>query len=266
MPSVGVGQQLDDHVEQFGHARPAARRDEANRHQVAFAQRLFQRRVQFGGVDVAVVQVAVDEGGVDLDDLLDECAVRRIDAAEIAVARAVVEAVDHLGAARVGQVQRQALAAEGGLDVGQQRGKLRAGGVDLVDHQQAVEVALGGVVHHSHRHRVDAADFPAGGVDHHHGGLHRLERRQCLADEVGRPGRVDHVNARAGMLEVHHRGIERVLHLAFEGVEIADRAAALQAAGCADRAGTDQQRFGQAGLSRTLRPDQREGADVWRRL
>ena len=73
------------------------------------------------GVDVAVVEVALDEVGVDLDHLLDQRAVRRVDAAEVAVAVAVVEAVDDLRAAGVGQVQRQALLAEGGLDLRQQR-------------------------------------------------------------------------------------------------------------------------------------------------
>jgi hypothetical protein len=75
-----VGQQLDDDVEQLGHAGAGARRDEAHRDQVALAQRLLQRRVQLAGVDVAVVQVAVDEVGVDLDHLLDQRAVRGVDA------------------------------------------------------------------------------------------------------------------------------------------------------------------------------------------
>jgi hypothetical protein len=65
---------------------------------VAFAQRLLQRRVQFGRVDVAVVEVAVDEGGVDLDHLFHQRAVGVVDAAEVAVALTVVEAVHHLGA------------------------------------------------------------------------------------------------------------------------------------------------------------------------
>jgi hypothetical protein len=63
---------------------PLLRRDEAHRDQVAFAQRLLQRRVQFAGVDVAVVQVAVDEVGVDLDHLLHQRAVRGVDRAEVA--------------------------------------------------------------------------------------------------------------------------------------------------------------------------------------
>ena len=52
-----------------------------------FAHRLLERRVQLGGVDVAVVEVAVDEVGVDLDDLLDQRAVRRVDGGEVGCRR-----------------------------------------------------------------------------------------------------------------------------------------------------------------------------------
>ena len=70
-----VGHQLHQHVEQLADAGAVACRDEADRDQVAFAQRLLQRRVQLPRVDVAVVQVALDELRVHLDDLLDEGAV-----------------------------------------------------------------------------------------------------------------------------------------------------------------------------------------------
>jgi hypothetical protein len=65
---------------------------------MAFAQRLLERRMQLAGVDIAVVQVALDEVGVDLDHLLDQRPVRRIDRRKISLALAVVKAVDHRGA------------------------------------------------------------------------------------------------------------------------------------------------------------------------
>ena len=43
-------------------------------------QRFFKRRVQLARVDIAVVQVALDEVGVDLDHLLHQRPVRRLDA------------------------------------------------------------------------------------------------------------------------------------------------------------------------------------------
>ena len=121
-----VGQQLIDHVEQLGHAGAVARRDEADRDQVAFAQRLLERRVQFARVDVAVVQVAVDEVRVDLDHLLDQRAVRRVDRGEVGLRpRVLKKQSTTFAAAGRRQVQRQAFLAEGGLDLRQQRRQVR---------------------------------------------------------------------------------------------------------------------------------------------
>ena len=156
------------------------------------AQRLFERRVQLVRIDIAVVEVAVDEIGIDLDDLLDQGAVRRVDAAEVAVALAVVEAIDDARAARIGQVERQALLAEGILDLRQHAGQVDSGRVDPVDDDHSVALARRRVLHHADRHRLDA-DLC---VDHHRCGLHRLERRQALAEEIGRSRGVDEVHSR----------------------------------------------------------------------
>ena len=250
-------QQLDDDVEQLGDAGAGLRRDEADRDQVALAQRLLERRVQLGGVDVAVVEVAVDEIGVDLDDLLDEGAMRRVDAAEIAVAFAVVEAVDDARAACVGQVERQALLAERVLDLRQHAGQVDAGHVDPVDDDHAVALARRGVLHHAHRHRLDADRR----VDDDRRGLHRLERGQALAEEVGRARRVDEVDARLAVRQVQHGRVERVLHSPLERVEVADRRAALERSRRDDRARGDEQRLGEAGLAGSGRADERERAD-----
>jgi hypothetical protein len=215
---AGMRQQLDDDVEQLGDADAGLRGDEADRDQVAFAQRLLERCVQLGGVDVAVVEVAVDEVGVDLDDLLDERPVRRVDAAEIAVALAVVEAVDDARAAGVGQVERQAFLAERVLDLRQHAGQVDAGHVDPVDDDHAIALARRGVLHHAHRHRLDADRR----VDHDRRRLHRLERGQALAEEVGRARRVDEVDARLAARQVQHARVERVLHAPLERVEVAD--------------------------------------------
>jgi len=119
-----VGQQFDDHVEQFTHAGASARRREAHRDQMTFAQRLFQRRVQLRCIDVAVVEVAFDELCIDFDHLLHQRTMRRIDGAEVAVPRAVIEAVDHLRSTGVRQIQWQAFLAERVLDLLQQRGQI----------------------------------------------------------------------------------------------------------------------------------------------
>jgi hypothetical protein len=183
--------------------------------------------------------------------------VRGIDGAEVAVSLAVVEAVDHAGTAVVREVQRQALLAEGRLNLLQQRREIDLLRVDLVDDDHAIEVARGGVVHHPLRHRLDAG----GRVDHDDRGLHRLQRRQRLADEVRGAGGVDQVHARAGVVQVQDRGVQRVLHAALERIVVADGATALEAADGADLAGLVQQVFGQTGLPSSRRSYQRQGPD-----
>ena len=254
-----VGQQLADDVQQLGHAGAAARRDEAHRDQVALAQRLLQWGVQLAGVDVALVQVAFDEVAIDLHHLLDQRAVGVGHGAEVAVAVALVEAVHHLRGAGVGQVQRQAFAAEAGPDVRQQRGQVGPLGVDLVDDDQAVLLALGGVLHHAARHGLDAG----GGVDDDGAGFHRLQRRQALADEVRQAGGVDQVDAAAVMLQVHDGRLQRMLGLDLLRVVVAHGAAALDAAHGADGAARVQQGLGQQGLAGGGGPDQGQGADVF---
>ncbi len=252
----GVGQQLVDDVQQLGHAGAGARRDEAHGDQVPLAQRLLERRMKLGGIDVAVVEVAVDERGIDLHDLLHERPVGRVDRGEVGAALAVEEAVDDASAAVRGQVQRKAFTSERGLDRGQQAGQV-SGGVDLVDDEQAVELARGGVLHHAHCHRLDTG----AGVDHDGGGVHRFQRRQRLADEVRRAGGVDEVDARVAARQVHQRRVQRVLHAAFERVVVAHRGAALQAALGADGASGVQQGLREAGLAGRRRSDEGKGAD-----
>ena len=185
----GVGQQLVDDVQQFGHAGAGARRDEAHRDQVPFAQRLLQRRMQLGGVDVAVVEVAVDERGIDLDDLLDQRAMRlrRPRRNRRSPSRLKKQSTTRAPPS-AGRFSGRHSRAERGLDLRPAApARFTPGGIDLVDDDQAVELARGGVLHHAHRHRLDTG----AGVDHDGRGVHRFQRRQRLADEVRRAGGVD---------------------------------------------------------------------------
>ncbi len=52
-----VRRQLDQHLEQFGDAGAGPRGHEADRDEVALAQRLFERRVQLIGRDLALLEV-----------------------------------------------------------------------------------------------------------------------------------------------------------------------------------------------------------------
>ena len=258
----GVGQQAVEHVEQLGHAGAVARGGEADRDQVPFAQRLLQRAVQLLRVDVAVVEVALDEIGVDFDHLLDQRAVRRLDRREVRLVprlrRRVEEAVDDFGTACRRQVQRQAFLAERRLDLRHESGQIQPLRLDLVDDDHAAQLPLGRPLHHARGHHLDA-DLR---VDHDRRGVHGLERRHRLADEVGIPGRVEQVDARFAVQEVDDRRVERVLDFALEGVEVADRGASLQAARCTDRPRLPQQRLDQAGLARRCLPDEGDRSDA----
>ena len=256
-----VRQQPHDRVEQFGDTGTVTGADEADRNQVPFAQRLLQRRVQFARIDVALVQVALDEIGIDLDHLLDERAMRLLDAGKVGLlARRrgrVEEAIDDARAAVGRQIQRQTLATERRLDLRQQAGQVDALRVDLADEDHARQAALLRPVHHARAHHFDARR----GVDDDRRGLYRLERRHRLAEEVGVAGGIDQVHADTVVQQVHHRGIERMLHSSLHRVEVADRRATLETAGRADHAGFAQQRLGKAGLSGSRLADEGQRAD-----
>ena len=76
-------------VEQFLDADAGARRDEADRHEMAFAQALFEGIVQLAAGQglFALVEIAVHDLLVDLDDLVEDLLMRVGDAGEIASCR-----------------------------------------------------------------------------------------------------------------------------------------------------------------------------------
>ena len=100
------------------------------------------------------------------------------------------------------------------------------------------ELPLPGVLHHAPRHGL----YARGGADDDGRGLHRLQRRQALAYEVGQAGGVDQMDAAAAMCGMHERGLQRMLGLDLQRVMVADRAAALHAAGRRDGAAVQQHR------------------------
>ncbi len=252
-----MGQQALDDVQQFGHAGAALGRGKADGDQMPLAKGLLQRRMQFARVHIALAEVALHKGRVHLHHLLHQGLVGQAHRAEVAGAHDIEEAVQHAAGALGGQVQGQAFAAKGFAQLGQQAGQVHAGGVDLVDHDQAVQAALGGHLHHARGHQLDTVLR----IDHDHGRVHRFERRQGLAHEVGRAGRVDQVQSQARMLHMQHAALQRVLKLFLQRVKVADGVAPLHAAGAVQHAAALQQSLGQAGLAGAGRPHQGQAAD-----
>ncbi len=170
---------------------------------------------------------------------------RLLDRGEICIARRIEEAVDHALAAVGRQVDRQALLAERILDPREQLLQVDVLGVDLVDDDQAAQSALLRPAHHARTDHLDAVLR----VDHHAHGLHRIECTDRLADEIGEARRVEQMHVRLLVLEVQHRGVQRMQEILLERIVIGDGGAALDAAHGGDGTGAMQQRFGKCGLA-----------------
>ena len=82
-----IGQQTLEDLEELGHAGAGACRHETHGHEMAFAQRLLERRVQLFGLDLALLEVERHQRLVDLDDLVDQRTVRGVHRREIRIAR-----------------------------------------------------------------------------------------------------------------------------------------------------------------------------------
>jgi hypothetical protein len=137
-------------VQQFADAGAGARRGEQDGHQVAFAQRLLEGRVQVGGARVlAVVEVLRQQRLVLLDQLVDQLAVGVGDGIEIGIAAVVFQHLDHILAAVCRQVEQQAFLAEALADLAHQGGQVEVVGVDLVDHDHARQAARLRRAHHA---------------------------------------------------------------------------------------------------------------------
>ena len=169
-----IGQQAINNRQQLGHANAAARADETDRHQMAFAQALLEGVMQLlpGQRGFAVLQVVIHHRFVDLHHLIDDLLVGGGNIGAVARPVSVEKAIDHGTAIAAGQVERQALRTEAGAQLRDQRRKIAAS-VDAVDDQHARQTALLAVFHQS-----AGAVFDAGaGVDHHAQGFHRCQRR-----------------------------------------------------------------------------------------
>ena len=180
------------------------------------------------GAILALLEVERHQVLVDLDHLVDERAVRVGDRREIGVAGRIEEAVDDTLAAVGRQVDRQAFLAERCLD----RARAAPG-------RSTFSASMRLMTTRRHRRRFAAHSImrdviicDAGGrVDDDRRGLDRVERADRLADEVGE-ARACRSCGRAcpAVSRCRQRRAQRVLVGLLERIEVADRAAALDAA------------------------------------
>ena len=260
----GIRHQPREDLDQLGNARARLGGAEADRHEMILAQRLLERVVQLLRRDLlALLEVERHQLLVDLDHLVDDLGVRRLDGREIRrLAARLVEAVDDRLAAVGRQVERQAGLAEGLADVGQHLLGARLAAVDLVDDDQPAQAARLREFHHALGHRLDAVHR----AHHDHRGLDRLEGAEAAAEEVGIPRGVDDVDPPPLGLEAADRRVERVEQVFLLGIEVADRRAAGQRPLGPDGPGLREQGFGQQRLARAGLAHQGDVADVRRRI
>ena len=225
----GAGQQACGQFQQLLHAGAGARGDKADRHQVRLAQALLEGIVQFlaAKFGLAGVQVMLHHVLVDLHHLVQNLPVCFGQRGEIGLAGIVEEAVEDFRAAIGGKIDRQALAAELLAQFVHQCPQGWAVDlVDAVDHDQARQPALPGVVHHAPRAVLDAGR----GVDDHGHGLDRVHGRQGGSAEIGVAGGVDQLDAAVAGLDAGQGGVDGMVLLALERVEVGHGIAAFDGA------------------------------------
>ena len=254
-----VGRQFGQRIEQLRHAGAGARRHEQNGNQMPGAQGLLEGRMQLLQAGVgAVFEVARHQAVVLLDDLVDQRTVRGRHRFEIALAVVVAQQFDHLLAMVHRQVEQQALLAKALSDVGHQSRQVHVVGVDLVDHDHAAQAALTGQVEHALGGKLDAGLR----VDHHQRGVHRGQRPNGLAGEVGVAGGIDDMDLRAGPVHADQRRLQRMAEVFFNRIEIADGVAFLDRTAGRDGAGRGQQALRQRGFPGGAVADQGNGTNL----
>ncbi len=254
----GTGQEPDEHVEQFRDAGAVDRRREADRHQMTFAQRPLEGLVQLLGVDgLALLQVKLHQGRVDLDHLIDQRSVHSLHRQEIGVAGRVEEAVHHLAATLRRQVDGQASRTEGLLDLRQKPRKVDLFAIDTVHDDHSAELALRRPCHHA-----PGGHFDAGlRIDDDSGSLHSGQGTDRKPGKIRITGRIQQIDVCIPVVQVGDGGVQRVVIFAFERIEIADSGAALHATGRVERAALVQQCFGKRCLAAPGMPDQGDSTD-----
>ena len=214
---------------------------------------LFRRQV------LALLQVEFHQGLVHLDHLVDDAAMGLLDAGEVGRGAAGLKETVHDPLAAVGgQVDGQALGAEGVADLRGEASEVNPLGVDLVDDDDPAQLALLGRGHHALSHALDAGL----GADDHSGRLHRWQDGQAAADEVGKAGGVEQIDVLAVGVEAGDADVQGVFVLLLQGVEVTNGRPAGHAARRGDHARGGEQGLHQGGLAGTGVTYQGDVADV----
>jgi hypothetical protein len=176
-----------------------ARGHEAHGHEVPFAQRLLERRVELlRGELLALLEVEVHQFLVDFHHLVDERRVRGLHRREIRIAIGIEEAIHDVLQPCAGRLIGRHSLPNTSWTAREESRKVHVLRVDLVDEDHAVEPALLRGAHHARRVELD----PVLGVDDDDCKVHARERRDRLPGEIRHARRIDQVDVDAFVGEV----------------------------------------------------------------
>ena len=238
-------------VEQLVDTGAGDRGDKTHRHQVSAAQCPLERAVQLLRIHVlALLEVEFHQVVVEFHHLVHYGGVGVGGGVEVGGQIFGIEVTvgNPRGVLRR-QVQGDAFAAESLPDLLHEPGQIGGLAIDLADHDEPGQLHFLGGCHAAPGHQFNAGSR----VDHHHGGLHRLQHAHGAPGEVGRTRRVQEIDVSAVVLETALRHVGGILQPFFLRSIVGHRAAALDAAGRLDRAG-NRQKF--------LRQDRLAGAGM----
>ncbi len=275
--SAGRGRLLDEELRQPVDADELRRAPAQHREHGARRDAGRERARELGDLDLLVAEVALHEVVVADDDALDERVVHRVllglhlvghralgalrrcrPCSVTATSFKQVDDAAKLGLFADRQLQRRDAGAELRLQLVERARERRALAVELVHEDRARQAALLGEPPRDLGLHLDAFDR---GHDEQRevGGL---DRGGDVADEVGVPGRVEHVDLVVVELERGERERDRDVAALLLGVEVADGRAVLDPAQADDRPGVEQQGLGQRRLAGAAVADERDVADL----
>src|SRR6185312_13158380 len=255
-----IGQESCEDPQQLREAGARVGRSKTYRNEMALPQGLLKRVVELlRGYLLPLLQIHRHQLLVELDHLVDELRVRDLHRGEVGTrAMGLKEAVHHRPAALRGQIERQALRAEGLAHLRQHIRGFRVAAVDLVDDDEAAEPAIAGKIHQTLSDGVGSARC----ADDDRHGFHGFEHGESASEEIRVARGVEEMDMSRVAVEGQNGGIERMLQRLLLGVEVRDRAAPGQASLRADGARLQQQAFREQRLPRAGRPDQRDISDA----
>ncbi len=252
-----------DQVEQLAEAEVLAGADAEHRHELSLGDRVVGGLAQLVRLDRLALEVTHHQVFVELDDLLDDHAIR-LGGRQRARGRVFVVRLDHVDHARErraladGHVERHAQGAEGLADRRQVGAVIDVLGVHLGDHDEPAQAQPARLLEQPARVDLD----PRRSRDGHDHVFDGRQRTEGIADEVGIAGRVDQVDLLAGPGEMPQVAVDREMPAFLFFVDVEGAGAVVDRALAAGRAGGEKQGVGKAGLARRPMSSEGDVADI----